>query len=113
MSNAKKYLSGDNGAPLTDKLLVSIAKHLNKDHLEDMLACARGIAGLDWVEQARVVSLDVAGVDLEVIGADKVQPLRLDFPVPANGVLAFKRMMGEMITEGRAKLGWVVAVDDR
>jgi hypothetical protein len=113
MLNAKKYPSGGDGAPLTDKLLVSIAKHLNKDHLEDMLACAKGIAGLDWVEQARVVSLDVDGVELEVIGAGKVQPLRLDFPVPASGVLAFKHMVGEMIAQGRAKLGWVVAADDR
>ena len=111
MSSVKHSPDSD-GAPLNDKLLLSITNHLNKDHLEDMLACAKGVGGLDWVEQAKVTSLDAAGINLEVSGANKIQPLRLDFPQPAGGVLASKRMLGAMIAQGRSKLGWEKAVDE-
>lgn len=106
-----EHSSQSDGAPLTDKLLNAIANHLNQDHLEDLLACAKA-ANLDWVEQARIINLDAAGVDLEARGSGHVQSLRLDFPTPAKGVLAFKRTLGAMITESRAKLGWAAAVDD-
>ena len=111
MSNANYSPEGD-GAPLTDKLRVAIAKHLNQDHLEDMLACVKGIAGLDWAEQAQVVGLDAAGIDLAVSGGGNAQTVRIDFPSPANGVLAFQRIVGALIAEGRTELGWEVAADD-
>jgi hypothetical protein len=99
------------GAPLTDKLLAAISNHLNQDHLDDLLACAKA-AHLDWAEQARVLSLDAAGVNLQVVGKGDVQQLRINFPAPAKGVLAFKRMLGALITESRAQLGWAAAVND-
>jgi putative heme iron utilization protein len=107
-----QYLSNSDGAPLTDKLRVSMTQHLNKDHLEDMLACAKGMAGLDWAEKVRVISLDADGINLEVSGAGKIEPLRLDFPNPVNGVLAFRHTVGEMIAESRAKLGWATSTDN-
>jgi len=103
--------SARNGAPLTDKLLDAIATHLNQDHREDMLACAQA-AGLHWADQARVIRLDAAGITLEVCNGDRVESLRLDFPAPAQGVLAFKRTLGALIIESRAKLGWPAVVDD-
>lgn len=101
------------GAPLTDKLLAAIARHLNQDHLEDMLACAKASASLDWAEQARVDALDAAGITLEVSdGGDTVQSLRLDFPTPAQGVLSLRRILGALISESRSELGWTATVDD-
>lgn len=107
--SSQRSNQGD-GAPLTDKLLAAIANHLNQDHREDLLACAWA-ANLDWAEQARVLSLDGAGITLEVSGEGNMQPLRLDFPAPAYGVLAFKRTLGALIAENRDRLGWA-ANDD-
>ena len=111
MSSANHAPEGD-GAPLTDKLLAAIAKHLNTDHLEDMLACAKGAAGLAWAQQAQVVGLDAAGIDLAVCGTGNAQTVRIDFPIRANGVLAFRRIVEAMIAECRAELGWEVNADD-
>ncbi|MEM8613116.1 MAG: DUF2470 domain-containing protein [Cyanobacteria bacterium P01_H01_bin.105] len=94
------------GAPLTEKRRIAIANHLNQDHLEDMLACVKAQEGSDWVEQVRVISLDTAGINLEVSDSERIHPLRLEFPVPVMGVLAFKRTLGTLITKSRAKLGW-------
>ncbi|MEM9805964.1 MAG: DUF2470 domain-containing protein [Cyanobacteria bacterium P01_D01_bin.56] len=94
------------GAPLTEKRLIAIANHINQDHLDDMLACVKVQAGTEWVEQVRVISLDTAGINLEVSSVDRVQPFRLDFPAPAQGVLVFKQTVGTMIAESRTKLGW-------
>ena len=94
------------GVPLTEKRLIAIANHLNQDHLEDILACVKAQEGADWVEQVRIISLDAAGINLEVSSKEQVHPLRLDFPAPVMGALAFKRTLGTMITESRTKLGW-------
>lgn len=94
------------GAPLTDKLLGAIVRHLNQDHLEDILACAKAHAGGDWIEEAIVVSLDATHLNLEVRGEGKVESLCIDFPTPATGVLALRRILGGVIAESRGKLGW-------
>ncbi|PSN13053.1 hypothetical protein C7271_22940 [filamentous cyanobacterium CCP5] len=91
------------GAPLTEKLLTAIAHHLNQDHREDLLACARA-NDLNWASEVRVVSLDAAGIVLEAIDGNTVQPLRLNFPTPVNGVLALKRILEARIAESRAQL---------
>ncbi len=104
------------GAPLTDKLLTAIARHLNQDHLEDLLACAKTSAPKEWaedlIEQASIAKLDPAGMELEITGSSQRQSLRIDFPEPAKGVLSLKRCLGTLITESRAQLGWVAATDD-
>ncbi|UJB72234.1 DUF2470 domain-containing protein (plasmid) [Acaryochloris sp. 'Moss Beach'] len=97
-----KHSSKGDGAPLTDKLLAAIANHLNQDHCEDLLACAK--AQVDWAEQARVLSLDAAGIQLEVSGNGQTQPLRIDFPETANGVLTFKKILGTVIVKSRSQL---------
>lgn len=98
--------NNSDGVPLTEKRRIAIANHLNQDHLEDMLACVKAQEGADWVEQVRVISLDTAGINLEVSDSERIDPLRLEFPVPVMGVLAFKRTLSTMITKSRAKLGW-------
>ena len=108
MAPAKPPPEGE-GAPLTDKLLTAITQHLNQDHLEDMLACAQAAAGLDWAEQAKVMSLDAAGINLSVRGECKEQSIRIEFPVAAKGVLGVRRILGSMIAESRTKLDWPVA----
>jgi putative heme iron utilization protein len=98
--------SNKEGAPLNDKLLAKIAAHLNEDHLDDMLACAKAMGNLDWAEQATVVGLDGAGINLEVSSSDKKQSLRLEFSTHARGVLTLSQRLKEMIAESRAQLGW-------
>jgi hypothetical protein len=91
------------GAPLTDKLLEAIANHLNQDHSNDLLACAKS-SHLEWAEEARVAYLDAAGITLEVYGKGNRQSLRLDFSIPVKEVLAFKQSLGTLIAEKRALL---------
>lgn len=100
MSN--KRSSKGNGAPLTDKLLTAIAQHLNKDHSEDLLACAKA-ANLDWAEHVSVITLDASAIQLGVSGDGQTQPLRIDFPEKANGVLNLKKILGEVITKSRSQ----------
>jgi hypothetical protein len=100
------------GAPLTGKLLNSIAQHLNQEHQEDLLACAKALASLDWAEQARVTHVDASSITLEARNSSHTESVRLDFPTTAKGVLAFKRILGEKIAESRSKLGWNASVDD-
>ncbi len=100
------------GAPLTDKLLAAIANHLNQDHCEDLLACAKA-ANADWAEQAKVLSLGASGINLEVSGDGQTQPLRIDFSEPANGVLDLKRILGGVIAESRAHLGWATVEESQ
>ncbi|MGR3279176.1 DUF2470 domain-containing protein [Acaryochloris marina NIES-2412] len=95
-----KRLSKGNGAPLTDKLLTAITQHLNKDHSEDLLACAK--ASLDWAEHVRVLTLDASAIELEVSGDGQTQPLRIDFPEKADGVLNLKKILGEIITKSHS-----------
>lgn len=94
------------GALLNEKLLAKIVAHLNEDHLEDMLACAKVKGGLDWAAQATVVSLDATGINLDVCGFEKRQSLRLEFPNHVEGVLSLRRTLENMITESRAQLAW-------
>jgi len=101
---------GRDGAPLTKKLLTAIAQHLNSDHAEDLLAVARA-ANMHWAEQAKVTHLEASGIKLEVRGNGQVQPIRVDFPAPATGVLAFKRLLGDAIAASRTQLGWAPAED--
>ena len=98
--------NNSDGVPLTEKRRIAIANHINKDHLEDMLACVKVQAGTDWIKKVRVISIDAAGITLEVSGIDQVQPFRLDFPAPVQGALAFKQTVSIMISESRTKLGW-------
>lgn len=100
------------GAPLNDKLLASITQHLNQDHLEDLLACAKATEGFNWVEQVKVTQLEATGVTLDVNDSTQEQSLQLDFPTTAEGVMSLQRIMVAMFMESRAKLGWDAAVDN-
>ena len=77
-----------------------------------MLACAKGVAGLKWAEQAKVISLDANGIDLEVSGSGHLQTVRIDFPASAKGVPAFQRIVGTLIAEGRNTFGWAIATNE-
>ncbi|MEM9539004.1 MAG: DUF2470 domain-containing protein [Cyanobacteria bacterium P01_E01_bin.42] len=92
------------GAPLTARLQGAIAKHLNDDHLEEMLICAKANADVDWAEEVKVLGVDALGVDLEVKGGDRLQSLRLTFPESAKGVLGLRRTLEKTIAESRDKI---------
>ncbi|NEO25691.1 MAG: DUF2470 domain-containing protein [Kamptonema sp. SIO4C4] len=111
MSSVKQSSPGE-GAPLNEKLLAKIVAHLNQDHREDMLACARVMGNLDWAERVTVMSLDASGIHLDVSGYGKQQSLPLAFPSPVGGVLSLRRTLERMITESRTQLGWGVGNDE-
>lgn len=100
------------GAPLSDKLLAAIARHLNQDHQEDLLACARASAPVDWAMQARLIHLDAAGMTIEISDCNNSQSLKINFPERAKGVLSLRRLLGAMIAESRSQLGWPAARED-
>jgi hypothetical protein len=100
------------GAPLTDKLLSAVARHLNDDHLEDLLACAKASGGCDWAEQAKVLNLEATGIELEVARDRRVEAIRLDFPETARGVLSLRDTLATLIGDSRRQLGWAEAVDE-
>ncbi|NJN61047.1 MAG: DUF2470 domain-containing protein [Coleofasciculaceae cyanobacterium RL_1_1] len=94
------------GAPLNDKLLSALAAHLNDDHRDDLLACAKALKGCHWADCAEIKRLEATGVDLEVSNESRVEFIRLDFPETAQGVLALKSILGGLIRDSRAQLGW-------
>jgi hypothetical protein len=98
MSNSK---SSSQGAPLREKLLANIAAHLNDDHRDDLLACAKVKGKLDWAEEVTVTSLDGTGIHLDVRGGGKRQSLRLEFPSEVHGVLGLRSALETMINESR------------
>ncbi|MGD1904980.1 MAG: class I SAM-dependent methyltransferase [Leptolyngbyaceae cyanobacterium] len=77
-----------------------------QDFSAPLSACAKATPGFDWVEQVKITQLEPTGLTLEVSNSTTVQPLRLDFPAPAEGMLSLKQIVGAIIMESRAKLGW-------
>ncbi|MGD1896678.1 MAG: DUF2470 domain-containing protein [Phormidesmis sp.] len=100
------------GAPLTDKLLTAISRHLNQDHQEDLLACAKTAADVNWAKQASLTQLKSTGMTINVRGANQVQSVQIDFIESPKGVLALRRLLAKMIHESRAQLGWPSSIDD-
>lgn len=100
------------GAPLNEKLLASLAIHLNDDHRNDLLACAKASTDCHWANNAEIKHLDATGVDLEVSNESRVESVRVNFPETAGGVLAFKSILGGLIRDSRAQLGWEPAIEE-
>ena len=93
-------------------MLKTITRHLNKEHLEDLLACTKATEGFDWAEQATVTQLDGTGITLDVRNGAHQQSLRLDFPATAATMMSLRELMVDLISQSRAKLGWQATVDD-
>jgi nitroreductase len=56
--------------------------HMNSDHADALLAYAKGIAGLAWVERATVQAIDARGLDVQVQGSTQVHTARIPFDAP-------------------------------
>ena len=102
----------DDGPAITVKVRRALAKHLNTEHHRaDLMSLARGLAGLNWAEHARIVLVDANGITLEVEGANQRETHRFEFGQTAGGVLAFRRLAGSLIERGRSlELGDVAHV---
>ncbi|BCX04766.1 MAG: hypothetical protein KatS3mg053_2704 [Candidatus Roseilinea sp.] len=57
-------------------------QHMNEDHRNNLLDYARGLAGLDWAEDAEIIALDRYGFDLRVTGQGKQATARIAFDPP-------------------------------
>ncbi|MFN4294352.1 MAG: DUF2470 domain-containing protein [Thermoflexales bacterium] len=57
-------------------------QHMNEDHRGNLLDYARGLAGLDWAEDAEMIALDRYGFDLRVVGQGKETTTRIAFVPP-------------------------------
>jgi len=73
-----------------------VRKHLNRDHAADMTTMARGLGGRPDATDARMVSMDRLGLDLEVAvaGSAAWQPARVPW----------SRELGEDGTEVRGEV---------
>ncbi|NEQ81644.1 MAG: DUF2470 domain-containing protein [Moorea sp. SIO2I5] len=100
-----KNKHNQDGAPLKEKLLASITQHLNQDHVEDLLACAKANTSVDWADRAKVTHLDASGITIEASNNSDAQSVHLEFPTTARGVLSLKRLLGAIFAESRTKLG--------
>lgn len=74
--------------------------HMNADHADALLACARGLAGLD-AHAARMVGLDRHGFDLALEGPEP--RARIDFDAPV-GPERLRAAMVELTRRARARL---------
>jgi heme iron utilization protein len=72
----------DAPADLPTELVASAIEHMNTDHGDAVLACARGLAGLDWATAAELVAIDGAGIDLAATDGQRRAAARVDFPAP-------------------------------
>ena len=66
-----------------------LVHELNEHRLDDLILMARNIRELDWVEDARVVSVDRLGFDMICHGQGKRHAVRLGFEDSASDRKAF------------------------
>ena len=85
--------------------------HLNDDHRNGLVVCAKALNDCHWANYAKIKRLDATGVDLEVSNESRVEAVRVNFPETACGVLAFKSILGGLIRDSRAQIGWETAIE--
>ncbi|MCS6880286.1 MAG: nitroreductase family protein [Oscillochloridaceae bacterium] len=57
-------------------------EHMNRDHADAVLAYARGLAGLEWAETARISAITAEGLELHVEGHGQTAIARILFDAP-------------------------------
>lgn len=112
MTSKSTSKSMRDGALLSDKLLVSVSRHITQEHSEDILACAKANSTTAWAEQANITDLSATGMTIEASDRSRVESFRVDFPELAKGLFALRRMYIDIVNESRVQLGWPVIEDD-
>lgn len=86
-----------------------IIRHMNEDHEHNLVGYARAFAGLEWVTNATVRSVDRYGFDVEVTGEregeEKVKTIRLSFKEPVSSPQEVREEMVRLAKEAREILG--------
>lgn len=59
-----------------------IISHMNEDHAHNLLDYARVYAKATWAEKATLTGIDSLGMDIEAVGANKLERLRIGFETP-------------------------------
>ncbi|MEA2154247.1 MAG: hypothetical protein QOE11_387 [Solirubrobacteraceae bacterium] len=75
--------------------------HLNKDHVDGLLAIAREIAGARGAVSAVATGLDRHGLDLSVTGAGQAAAVRVAFEPPLNEAKEIRPATQELVRRAR------------
>lgn len=66
---------------LSEEIVAGAIEHMNRDHQNSLLACARRLVGLPWARTATLMALDARGFDLLVgDGNGRQETHRIQFP---------------------------------
>jgi hypothetical protein len=83
-----------------------IIAHMNEDHEHNMVQYARAFGDEHaWVEGAQMTGIDRLGFDLEVVGDERRESMRLSFDDPLERAAAIRGVMVELADRAREVLG--------
>ena len=82
----------------------SIVEHMNADHADALVACARALGGRGPDVEARMTGIDRRGIDLDCRDAAGHARVRLDFPEPLADARDARRALVAMTRAARAAL---------
>jgi putative heme iron utilization protein len=98
--DAYKHVQPDPLAPHGDAIMA----HINTDHADANLACARALAGIPHATSARMVAVDRLGFDLLASTPDGLQPARVNFDEPVDTPDAVRKAVVALLGRARALL---------
>lgn len=90
------------------ELAVGALEHMNEEHEHNLIDYAKAFLGLDWAENARLLTLDRYGFDLEVRGqsegVEKIQRDRISFTKPLDSADTLRSVMVHLAEEAKKRL---------
>jgi heme iron utilization protein len=94
----------DQDSPPAEQFAAALA-HMNEDHADALLDYARGLAGIGWAKEARLIALDRLGMELEARGDAQGLTFRIPFPAPVADAAALRQTLIALVQQARARLG--------
>ena len=85
--------------------VAAIVEHMNDDHADAVLACARAFGDDADVTAARMTGIDRDGVDIAREGGDGDPMLRVPFPTPLRDARDARRALISLTRAARERLG--------
>jgi putative heme iron utilization protein len=87
----------------------AIIAHMNEDHEQHLVQCARAFANISWATHATMLTVDRYGFDVEVRGGadeeERVRTIRLNFEKPVCDPREVREAMVQLVNAARAALG--------
>lgn len=80
-------------------------EHMNDDHEYNLIDYAKAFAGLDWVENAQMLTLDRYGFDIKAMAAKRSERVRLSFAKPLASANAMRGILVKLAQEAKDILG--------